>query len=84
MKQSIEVEYCKNLFYISSRSKIISIIEDSNLNDRERELITARYVKGLSVKEICELLNLEEETYKKMHRKILSKLYIYITINNVA
>lgn len=84
MKQTAEVEYCKNLFYISSRSKILSIIEDSNLNDRERSLISARYISGLSVKEICDQFNIEESTYKKIHRRILFKLYIYITVNKLA
>lgn len=84
MKQSVEVEYCKNLFYVSSRSRILRIIEDSNLTNKEREFISARYIEGLSIKEICDNLQIEEETYKKSHRKIMSKLYIFMMVNNIT
>lgn len=84
MKETQEVEYCKNLFYVKGRSDIEEIIENSNLNNRERELVKLRYIEGFRVKEICEALKVEESTYKKLHKKILSKLYIYITLNNIG
>ena len=84
MKETIEVEYCKNMFFIKSRREVEGIIESSNLTNRERELVKLRYIEGLRVKEICEVLKLEECTYKKLHRKILSKLYIYITLNGIG
>lgn len=84
MKQSVEVDFCKNLFFISSRSQILDLLNDSNLNDKERDFVKSRYISGLSVKEMCEVYHLDEGAYKKMHRRILAKFYLYIKVNKIA
>lgn len=79
MKQTPEVTYCKNFFQTAGRSKVMATIEESNLTDRERELINARYIVGMQIKEICSKFGMEEEAYKKLQKKILIKFYRFMT-----
>lgn len=84
MKQSTEVDFCKNFFYTSGRKSVVELIDNSNLTNRERELVNLRYIEGLRVKEICNRLNMDEFVYKKEHRRILGKLYVWMFTNLAA
>lgn len=59
----------------------MSLINDSNLNDRERNIIMMRYFEGLSIKECSERCGIEENSFKKCHKKVLHKLYAYMSVN---
>ncbi|MBR6552808.1 MAG: hypothetical protein IKT89_08225 [Clostridia bacterium] len=80
MKITKEVDYCKHLFLTTGRKQVLELIENSNLTNKERDIIYSRYLEGLGVKEMCEKYALEESTYKQAQKRILVKLYNYINL----
>jgi DNA-directed RNA polymerase specialized sigma subunit len=78
MKTSKEVDFCKKLFYTNGRNKIIELLDNSNLTEKEKLLLHSRYVEGLKIKEMCEKFHIEEEAYKKSQRRTLIKFYNFI------
>ena len=79
MKESKEVSFCKKVFSSAGRTKSIVILDNSNLTDREKELMICRFLKGLSLKECSELFLLEEDSVNKAQKKTCIKLYNFLT-----
>jgi DNA-directed RNA polymerase specialized sigma subunit len=75
-----EVDYCKHLFSTASRKDVLEIIQNSCLTDKERDIIYSRFIQGLNIKEMCEKYSVEESAYKQNQKKILIKLYNFITL----
>lgn len=73
-----ETTYCKNLLFLLSRADKVKLLENSNLNNRERDILILRVVDGLSVKESCNRLDIEEETFNKAQKKAYAKLFFFI------
>lgn len=73
-----QMNYIKNLFNFMARSEKISLLENSNLTDRETELLKRRLIKGESLKECALYFNLEEDTINKNQLKAVKKLYLFL------
>lgn len=54
------------------------LLNKSPLNDRESEIISLRFIRGLSLKESSEELKMEYDTFAKAQKRALDKLYSYI------
>lgn len=52
-----ETDFIKRMLDKLGRNGKIKLIDESNLNDRERDLLIKRFVNGLSIKECSSLLN---------------------------
>lgn len=76
--QSKEVSYCKNLLFVLGTEEKRSLVEKSNLNEREKKLVSLRFIDGKQIKDCCEDLNLEVDTFNKAQAKALSKLYFWL------
>jgi len=75
---SLECRFIKTLFNSLSRVDKINLLNNSNLNDRERCLLETRFVKGLSAKESADYFNLEFDTYNKTYHRTVFKLYAWL------
>lgn len=73
-----QMEYVKNLFSKLGRSEKINLLAESNLNDRETELLLKRLVKGETIKDCSVYFNLEEDTINKKQLKAVKKLYSFL------
>ena len=73
-----QMEYVKNLFSRLGRSEKVNILAESNLNDRESELLLKRLVKGETIKDCSVYFNLEEDTINKNQLKAVKKLYSFL------
>lgn len=73
-----QMNYIKNLFNFMARNEKLELLENSNLTDREVELLTKRFVKGESLKECALCFNLEEDTINKNQLKAVKKLYSFL------
>lgn len=73
-----ETEFIKSMFTRLGRNSKCQIIVDSNLTDQEAELLTKRFVNGLSIKECSEFFGLEENTICKKQCKAAKKLYEFL------
>lgn len=76
-----ETQFIKNQIDKLGRSDKLKLISYSSLNDREVDLLTKRFICGLSLKECSELYGLEINTISKNQQKAVKKLYQYI-VNN--
>ena len=79
MRESIQVAYCKNLFYTKGRNEKLKLLEESNLTDKEIKLLKLRYIEGLSIKEASEEMKIEIEAFNKLQKKVFIKFYTYLT-----
>lgn len=76
--QSKEVSYCKNLLFVLGSDEKRSLIEKSNLNEREKKLVSLRFVDGKPIKDCCDELGIEIDALNKAQAKALLKLYFWI------
>lgn len=76
-----ETDYIKNKFISLGRNDKQKLLSFSSLNDREVDLLTKRFICGLSLKECSEIYGLEINTVSKNQQKAIRKLYQYI-VNN--
>lgn len=77
--QTEAVKYCKNLMFLLGTEEKVKLIESSNLNEREKQIIVLRFVKGKTVKDCCEEMCLEVDTFNKAQAKAMSKLYFWVS-----
>lgn len=75
MKETTEVNYCKKLLEDMGRYEKLKLIRNSSLNNRERKIITLRFIEGMSVTEASSVFNLDESSFKKAQKKAFIKLY---------
>lgn len=73
-----QMNYIKNLFNFMARNEKVTLLENSNLTDREIELLKRRLIKGESIKECALYFNLEEDTINKNQLKAVKKLYSFL------
>ena len=73
-----EVTECKNLFYILGRNEKINLLNESNLDDREKEILVMKHISGMTAKEMSEKLSVSVDAYNKMQQKVYKKLYAWL------
>lgn len=78
MKETKEVTYCKEVLYKNGRPEKIKLLDNSNLNNHERDILYERFVIGLTVKETAEKFNVSIETINKTQKKSFFKLYDWL------
>lgn len=76
---SKEVQYCKNLLYILGSDEKKDLIEKSSLNNREKEIVSKRFIEGKTVKDCCDEMFLEVDAFNKAQAKALFKLYFWVS-----
>lgn len=84
MKKSEELQYCQNVIILLGRQQSAEMLLKSCLTDRERKLIFNKLVKGLSLKECSELLQIEENSVSKALQKACCKLHIWLVNRDTA
>lgn len=73
-----EMKSIKELFSNLPRNQKLIIIQQSNLNDREVNLLIMRLVQGNSLKDCAEIMNIEEDSVNKAQLKAVKKLYTFL------
>lgn len=81
MKKSFELKTVQIVFFALSKTQKQSLLDNSNLNDREKELLTYRLIEGKSLKECANFLGIEEDSVNKAQLKAVKKLYFFLKIN---
>lgn len=76
-----ETNYIKNRFNVLGRCDKLNLLSYSSLNDREIDLLTKRFINGMSLKECSDIYGLEINTVSKNQQKAIKKLYTFL-INN--
>lgn len=54
------------------------LINNSNLTEKEKQVLTLRFSKGKQVKECTEIFNMELEAFNKLQKKSVYKLYHWL------
>lgn len=73
-----ETNYIKNKFSALGRGDRLKLLLNSSLNDREADLLTKRFINGMSLKECSDIYGLEINTVSKNQQKAIKKLYKFI------
>lgn len=73
-----ETNEIKTKLVSMSRQQKIDFLSNSNLDDRELDLLIKRFVNGLSIKECSLEFGVEENTISKKQYKAVKKLYQYL------
>lgn len=60
------------------RNEKENIICGSSLTDREMNILIYRFVRGLSLKESSERLNMEYDTFNKAQKRAIDKMYKFL------
>lgn len=76
--QTEEMLFCKNLFNTLGRKESMELLNNSNLTDRERDIILMRLIYGKSLKECSDVLIIEQDSVNKAQKKAVIKLYQWI------
>lgn len=84
MKKTKELQYCQKVIILLGRQQSTEMLLKSCLTDRERKLVFNKLVKGLSLKECSELLQIEENSVSKAFQKACCKLYIWLINRDTA
>lgn len=77
----METQETKTVKYILQNLSTLEreqLIDNSNLTDKEKQVLTLRFSKGKQVKECTELLNMEFEAFNKLQKKSVFKLYHWL------
>lgn len=75
---TIETEYVKKQFLLLGRQEKLNLLLNSNLNDRELDLLIKRFVNGISLKECSDNMGMEVNSVSKIQQRAVRKLYIFI------
>ena len=76
-----ELTKVKSYFELLGRNEKLTILNNSNLNDRDTALLTSRLVQGKSLKECSDDFGIEEDSINKAQLKAVKKLYYWIIFN---
>ena len=76
--ESLQIKLIKQLFFILGKEDKKTLLESSNLTDRESDILVTRFIRGLSAKESAELLNLDIDTYNKQYHRCMTKFYNWL------
>ena len=74
MNKTQELIAFENRILFLNRKEKAELLENSNLDDRELQLISYRFIQGLSLKECANILGLEINTISKNQTKIIKKI----------
>lgn len=81
MRETKELAYCKSVFNKVGKIKMTEILDNSNLNNREVDIITSRLIKGMSLKECSSIFAIEENSVNRAQLKAVKKLYNFLRAN---
>ncbi len=81
MRKTQELETVQIIFLALSRNQKQELLDNSNLNDREKELLTHRLINGKSLKECATELGIEEDSVNKAQLKAVKKLFYFLKIS---
>lgn len=76
--ESKEITICKAVFYPLGRNEKVSLIEKSNLTDREMEIFKMKFVEGEYNQEIADHLMITLDAYNKMQKVLCRKFYTWL------
>lgn len=82
MRKTQELETVQIIFLSLGRNQKQELLDNSNLNDREKELLTHRLVNGKTLKECADYLGIEEDSVNKAQLKAVKKLFYFLKISN--
>ena len=57
----------------------LNIITESNLTDREKQIMIDRFIKGHLAKEVADELNLSIDGFDRIQKKIFVKFYFWLS-----
>lgn len=80
MVKSIEVQTIKMLMQILGRNEKMKLLKNSNLTNRERKIMTQRFIVGLTAKETSEMMNMDIDTFNQAQKKIYLKMYAWLSL----
>ena len=78
MRKTIELETIQILFLTLGNQEKLFLLQNSNLTERESNLLTYRLVQGKTLKECSSILGIEEDSVNKAQLKAIKKLYLYL------
>lgn len=78
MKKTTELETVQIIFFALGRKQKQDLLDNSNLNDREIELLSFRFIQGKSLKECANHFGIEEDSVNKAQLKAVKKLYQWV------
>lgn len=78
MTKSKEIIFIKNLMLILGRKEKEKLLENSNLDDREKLSMELRFIHGFSFCETAEKMNIPFDTFSKFQKRVFIKLYIWL------
>jgi DNA-directed RNA polymerase specialized sigma subunit len=73
-----ELDFIKRIFMSLSRKDKVSLLSASCLNDIEINLLTQRFIQGVSLKECAAYYGIEVNSVCKKQSKAIKKLYQYL------
>lgn len=73
-----ELNFVKGLFNTLGKTESLKLINDSNLTEREGLLLELRLIRGKSLKEVADILMIEEDSVNKAQSKVCRKLCEWI------
>lgn len=76
---SKELDFCKTTLFILGRDEKEYLLRHSNLNEKEFKILRARFIEGLTLKEIGTEFNIEEDTVCKYQQRATKKLYFWLS-----
>lgn len=82
MNKTQELIAFENKILFLNRKEKSELLKNSNLDDRELQLMSCRFVQGLSLKECADIFGLETNTISKNQTKIIRKLNSYLERKN--
>lgn len=77
-----ELNFVKVLFNTLGKTESLKLITDSNLTEREGQLLELRMVRGKTLKEVADVLMIEEDSVNKLQNKVCKKLYYWFKCKN--
>lgn len=78
MRKTLELETIQILFSALDKKKKQEVLDNSNLYDREIELLSFRLINGKSLKECALYYGMEEDSVNKAQLKAVKKLYNFL------
>lgn len=80
MRKTQELETIQIIFLSLSRKQKEELLANSNLNNREIELLSLRLIDGKSLKECADYFGIEEDSVNKAQHRAVKKLYLFISL----
>lgn len=75
---TLETDYIKSKLLSLKRSEKELFFEESNLNDKEIDLLKKRFINGMTIQECADLFCIEANTVSKKQHYAIKKLYQFL------